>query len=334
MLQLFALACLGLLGVSFAKNENLLMVRQNAGKNGVLSLVNHDSAAVVKEAPVTFKFSWPYVEMTASKKDATIFVTTFPDNSSNAELYQYNQNLDFVHSWPDTDFWFFDLQYCENQQTLYGIKVTSSYGRTLSRFEANPTQTIVNATELFTLPYMWYVNASTFDQSTNRYFGLINYFPGQPGYTAQQKLVVCDFTTAAGDCKVIDIAAPFGTLHFISYGHATNQLYFASSQNVYGKQDKYTTIFVGTLEPETGKVKQLWEHPFVNPTAFGDYQFIGPLVFEESDSSLSLFMHEKVDAPWQLYKISSRGASKEEGKVVGSYENVEEYNMISAATKF
>lgn len=306
------------------------MVRQTSNKVGIVGMVNHDTGRMVREAPVTFTFSWPYVEMTSNTKDGKIFITTFPDNSSNAELYQYNANLEFEHSWPDTDFWFFDLQYCVNQHTLYGIKVTSSYGRTLSRFDAAPEQTIVNATELFTLPYMWYVNASSFDQTSNRYFGLINYFPGHPESVLDQQLVTCDFTADA-DCRVIAIDNTYGILHFISYGMSTKELYYASMQDtVLATGKTLSTFTIGVLDSVTGKVNKIWSHSF-SSTGGGQYQLLGPLVFEESDNSLSLFMRESVVAPWQLVKIP---VAKPVMKVVATYDNLDYFAMFSAATKF
>ncbi len=213
---------------------------------------------------------------------------------------------------------------------MYGIKVTSTYGRTLSRFAIDPSKSVVDATELFTLPYMWYVNASTFDQTTNRYFGLINYFPNQPGTVDDQQLVVCDFNSAAGDCKVVAIEGTFGAVHFISYGMATKQLYFASFQNIVETQEKRSIVSVGVLDAETGHQTLIWSHPFKVTRDAADYQLIGPLVFQESDSALSVFMRETVTEPWELYRIPANLPSS----MVATFKDVIQYAMISAATKF
>ena len=88
------------------------------------------------------------------------------------------------------------------------------------------TTTEVTATSLFTLPYMWYVNASTFDDSTGTYYGLLNNFPGHANSTLNQKLVIGDFSdTSNPSAVVVDVPLSTVTLHFISWQPTLGGLY-------------------------------------------------------------------------------------------------------------
>eukprot|EP01031_Cornospumella_fuschlensis_P038557 gene38557-46866_t len=253
-------------------SANFVVMLQDESKTGKLSLVSSVDGSIQKQAEHSVVFTWPYVEMTTDTTGAKIYSVVFPDDSNSSVLYQYNADLNLEYTWPDTEFWFFDLQFAPAQNTLYGIKVTSTYGRTLSRFTAVPGEKTVSAEELFTLPYMWYVNASSFHAQANKYFALCNYFPGKPESTLAQKLTVCDFSSGA-DCQVLDIDASAGILQFISYSQKSSSLYFASMQDGVAK--------VGTIDPLTGKITSI----LFSKTAKG----LGPLVAEEDIESLAVY---------------------------------------------
>jgi hypothetical protein len=76
-----------------------------------------------------------------------------------------NNAQELINQWNSTDYSFFDLQYSSKLQTLFGIKVTGTYQRTLSNFILPSDSSSVVATELYDLPTNWYVNASSFDHS-------------------------------------------------------------------------------------------------------------------------------------------------------------------------
>ena len=48
-----------------------------------------------------------------------------------------------------------------------------------------------------------YVNASTFDLATDRYFGLLNNFPNQSNSTLAQKLIVVDVSVGGGGATTV-----------------------------------------------------------------------------------------------------------------------------------
>jgi len=334
-LSAILLICVGLVASNIF-NNNFVEVRQDKNRVGVVGLINQDTGRVVKEAPVTFTFSWPSVQMTSNTKDKKVYITAFPDNSSKSELYQYNANLEFEHSWPDTDFWFFDLQYCLSQNTLYGIKVVSTYGRVLSRFQALPTETTVNATELFAVPYMWYVNATTFDQTTNHYFGLLNYFPNRPESVVDQQLVHCDFTSGTGEhCKVIAVDNTFGIVHFLSYAMSTKHLYVSVMQE--HVEEDVDTITIATLDTNTGKLTKVWDISFPSSHEDAQYLLLGPLAYSEVENALSFYLRERVSAAWQLWKLPLHHTvtvSNNNAVKVSTFENIENFHMISAAAIF
>ena len=99
------------------------------------------------------------------------------------------------------NFSYFDLESSPKQNTYFGIAVSSPYGRVLSQFDIyNPTE----YQALSTLPYMWFVNASTFDRQACRYYGLLNYnLPGVPNSTTAQKLAIGNFVNAPTSSNVM-----------------------------------------------------------------------------------------------------------------------------------
>jgi hypothetical protein len=141
-----------------------------------------------------------------------VYVVSFPNNV--ATVWTLDGASLAVQSTFTPPLELFDLQYSPAQQALYGIRVTSRFGRELSAFDL-PTNA---STPLFTLPYMWYVNASTFAHGADVYYGLLNNFPGQPNSTLAQKLVTLDVSNAAAPVgTVYDLDATTGlTVHFLA----------------------------------------------------------------------------------------------------------------------
>ncbi|RYH13773.1 hypothetical protein EON65_34865 [archaeon] len=293
-------------------SADFVTMLQNDNKVGKLSLVSSVDGSILKQSEPTATFTWPYVEMTTDTTNKKIYSVVFPDDSNSSVLYQHNADLSLEYTWPDTSFWFFDLQFAPTQNTLYGIKVTSTYGRTLSRFTAVPGEKTVSAEELFTLPYMWYVNASSYHAQANKYFALCNYFPGKPESTLAQKLTVCDFSFGA-DCQVLDIDASAGILQFISYSQKTSSLYFASMQDGVAK--------VGTIDPLTGKITSI----LFSKTA----KSLGPLVAEEDIESLAVFFRF---SSWELWHVPYKTTAVN-GMRVHTYSPTTDFASFSAASR-
>ncbi len=279
-----------------AVNGNFVTMRQDSSRNGYFDLIDSVTGEVLRhssEAPIIF--GWPYCEMTSDQAGQRVFATIFPDNSNNSVLYQLDSSLNFEHIYPNTDYWFFDLQYSPKQQTLYGIKVTSTYGRVISNFAlpAVDTDPLV-ATELITMPYMWYVNASTFDDENSRYFSLLNYFPGHPESVLDQKLVVAsmDYTRVPTDYAILDMASAsskHGIVQFITFSKRTQQLYFASVT-----QD-LSTVYVGILSQKTAEIKLI----LARFSAFS----VGPLTVDDHEGILTVFIKPEQGAAWTLYEV-------------------------------
>jgi len=216
---------------------------------------------------------------------------------------------------------FFDLQYSSKQSTLYGIYVSSTYGRVLSNFTAKQDTNELLVNQLFTLPYMWYVNASSFHAPSCHYYALINNFPGKENSTLDQQLVVADFSVDASvvtpEVNVLPISNPNGIVQFIAYSDSQSSLYYA------GMVFNSTTVEVGTLDTATGKIKsQLWTQDAVTA---------GPLAVSEANSELLIFVKSfSVADSWDLWALPFHGRSLNSARIVQSYTG-KQYAFFAAA---
>jgi hypothetical protein len=210
-----------------------------------LSLVD-DNGVTLLNSSLHFTFPFPLVETTVDQVHQRIYIITFPKGVAGAQLYILNSQLSVAFSGVSTDVQYFDLQYSPGQDAVYGIAVNGTYGRVLSNFTLNST---VNYRPLQALPYMWYVNASTYDPKTNTYFGLLNYFPGHPESTLAQKLAVGNFSSARGGTSFVDLTVGSTaynlTLHFIVWSTPTQTLYGLAQLDA-------TTVALVTVDPLTG----------------------------------------------------------------------------------
>lgn len=361
---IFALFLLAL-SLTILVDGHFVTIHQNADKVGTMDLIDSVNGEVIKQVSPQFEknsliFSWPYAEMTSDLLSHHIFAVIFPDNSNNSILYQFNAELETMQTWSSTPFWFFDLQFLLPQQSLYGIKVTSTYGRVFSQFhilqdmESDSKSDVVDATELFTLPYMWYVNASTCDNIHNRYFALLNYFPGHPESTLDQKLLVARLsTTAVADqtYSVLDISnnGNIGIVHFISYS--------AKAQTLFALSSAATTVYLSALDTTSGSVQKV----------FGVYENvveIGPLMVDDIAQILTFFVKTSTNKSmvatsaaaaavvtsnlrgkvtgntktcagdvWQLVQLSLNNL-QETPKVIRCFDDSTQYKIFAAAAKF
>ncbi len=242
---------------SLAASSNMVAVRQDPSGKATIDSMKPLTAEVVLTSNVSFTFSWPLVQMTSDTSRQEFYITTYPADMPGAVLYKLDRKLNVMHSWSATPFSFFDLQYSVNQATLYGIYVSSTYGRVLTNYTADLTSNEIVGQQLFELPYMWYVNASSFHQRTSTYFALINNFPGKSNSTNEQQLIVADFSkdisVAQPVVNVFKILNPTAILQFIAFSEKKDRLFYAGIK-LYG-----SVIEVGTLDIKTGQVCQACE---------------------------------------------------------------------------
>lgn len=292
--------------------NDIVLVRQNTERVGHVISINTLTGKIVQQSNTTITFDWPYVELTTDKTSQRTFIVSFPDGSNGPILYEFNAKLQLTQTWDKTDYSFFDLQYAANQKTLYGIKVVSTYGRVISRFTATTGTDAVTAEELFTLPYMWYVNASSFDQVNERYFALCNYFPGHPETVSDQKIITCDTKVPTANCTVVDIINTAGAIQFISYSAVTKNLYFSSLLD--------GQLLIGVLDNNIGVVRQvLTTLPAVR---------LGPLTVEDEMNRLSFFVQSEKNGAWKLYDF---GFKDPHDYLIRVFDDKDTFAVIDAA---
>ena len=138
--------------------NNLVVTHQDVDLKGLVQKYDITSGMPVSKNGPSFTFSFPHVEMTSDSNTGNIYVVTFPTDAPGPVLFQLDRDLNTTYTWKNVPYSFFDLQFSPAQDTLYGIKVTTTYGRVLSNFVVDQATDSVTATELYTMPYMWYVN--------------------------------------------------------------------------------------------------------------------------------------------------------------------------------
>lgn len=318
---MFLLASLA--AVMAATDDGFFYVRQDASKKGVVGVMSGNNGEVVAESKESFTFTWPYVEITSDRAHDKLFVVTFPDDHPNGPvLYQFDKSLNVNHVWSNVNYSFFDLQYSPKQSTLYGIKVTSTYGRVLSNFTADKKADDVYATELFTLPYMWYVNASSYHAEKNVYFGLINYFPGHPESVLDQQLVVANFDVDVAkvpvSAQVVPLSAESGIWQFIAFSTKLNALVFSSRTKPYEEGDE---VIVGVADVTTGKAKTT----LLRQPGFA----LGPLVVQDEHNRALVYLQPVRDGAWELWSLSLTATEKPKRLRVFTSQD---YHIFSAAS--
>lgn len=330
---------------------NFVTIHQDAGKVGTVDIIDSVTGKVIKNAEPKFQsdsliFSWPYAEMTSNLLNKDVYAVIFPDNSNNSILYRLNSQLETVQMWTSTPYWFFDLQYLPKQQSLYGIKVVSTYGRVFSRFQQDTSNSdALQAAELFTLPYMWYVNASTASNTENRYFALLNYFPGHPESTLDQKLLIAqlDPDSNAQTFSVVDIqpmingGESIGIIHFLSYSHSTRSIWALSMND----QHRASLASIDASSEQIQGMTTLVTVDYVDE--------IGPLVVDDDQKMATFFIKSKSvssshplrssssacpSSSWQLVQVSLQQAEKQQAPKMLQCFDEAQYAIFAAAAKF
>lgn len=246
-------------------------------------------------------------------------MTAYPDGFSYPALYVLDDNLEVRWRMERSDFTFWDLQFCPSQSTLYGILVTEDfnggmYGRTLSNYTPSENYDAMAVHELFTLPYMWYVNASSIDVSTATYYALVNNFPGHENSTLDQKLVVADFshemkTPEPEDDEegvaVIDMDTGDVMAQFIAHSKSQGKLFFAGPSKIAGE----TSVTVGVLCTDNGKIEEVL-------VKIDDVALAGPIVADDLSQELLFFVKMVIgdsdleDGIWRLLSLSYEQGSE------------------------
>lgn len=323
------------LPAALAASSGLVATRQDPSRVAHVQLMNSSSGAVVAESELSFSFSWPYVQMTADAAAGTTYLTAFPDGASYPSLFVLDRDLVEIARLEQADFTWWDLQSAPLQDTLYGIMVTQDfnggmYGRTLSNYTYRAAEGALwlEPQQLYTLPYMWYVNASSFDQASNTYFALINNFPGHENSTTDQKLAVCAFgepmgtaDPADGEEAVLLLDLDLGDVmaQFVAFSGATGELFFSGPSKVPGVQ----SVTVGVVCQEHGKVERvLFEG--------GGVSAVGPLVADDAQRRLLFFVQRASDGCWDLMAAGYAGVGPAE--LVATY-SPDDYRSVAAAVQ-
>lgn len=309
MMALLLLLSAGLCGLSTAVS-NLVVVRQDKTATGYVEKYEIVNGTKVATSAVNFVFDWPLVEMTHDANTDNTYIVTYPEGYPGPVLYQLDSELNLIYAWEKTPYSFFDLQYSPVQSAMYGILVTTTYGRVLSNFTLDQANDLIIASELYTLPYMWYVNASTFDAANSRYFALINNFPGFENSTLDQQLIVADFSqdakVVAPNVGLFPISSYDLLVQFVAYAPTMKALACAG-MNSQGAQVAY-------LDETTGKIgRSLFQ---TNAVAVGPLVSV-PTVYIDGTPTDKLLVYVKTaNTPvpqWDLWSITltPQGSSSE-----------------------
>jgi hypothetical protein len=263
-------------------SPSAIITTQDANNMGTIQLLEPSTGQIIIKSPLHFQFDWPYVQMTVDLPHEIVYVVTYPYSSSGPVLYELDAKLSVLAEYNSSTYSLFDLQYAPNYGTLYGIKVTGTYQRTLSNFVLYHNE--IFATELYDLPTNWYVNASAFDTTADYYFALINHFSGMPDSTDLQQLVFTDFSQCSPGMKCetptkISYVTGFdGQLQFISYSQDLTKLFVLGinlQTNV--AMVSYIDTLTGVCQPALFSVLMVTEvgplvaHPGVQFNSNGNY---------------------------------------------------------------
>lgn len=314
--------------------NNLVVTRQDSANAGQIQKVDVASGSVLAVADPSFVFSFPHVEMTSDSNTGDVYVITFPVDAPGPVLFQLDQDLNVTYTWKNVPYSFFDLQYSPNQETLYGIKVTTTYGRVLSNFTTNQAADSVTATELYTLPYMWYVNASSFDPANSRYFALVNNFPGFENSTLDQQLIVADFsqniTTTQPAVGLFPIDSQNMLVQFVTYSHSLKTLFCAGmtkTKNSVGAMQAEVAI----MDQTTGTVtKRIFAKA---ATAVGPLMYVpnGP-----GKNQLTVYIQTATQPVpvWELWSLTAHKDGAVEPALVQTYSGNDFKFFAGAAVSY
>jgi len=252
-------------------NATFFAVLQDQTGEATLSLFSL-AGEVIRTSSLHFVFRFPLVEATADPVQHQIYLVAFPNSEPGAVLYILDEQLNVASTIKSPDLIFFDLQYSTSQNAIYGIAVNGTYGRVLSNFTIGST---ITAQPIAALPYMWFVNASTYDLRNNRYFGLLKNFVQQPNATDAQKLAVGSFSNPLGPTVFVDLDTEL-IIYFIAWSDPAQTLYGLAAV------DDVSVTFV-TIDVITGAVARKGS-PIPMAT-------VGPIFASPTEPALFAWLH-------------------------------------------
>jgi hypothetical protein len=204
---------------------------QDPATGAASGVVYSTNGSVVAASALGWDFLWPLVEVSADTSTRKVFVVKYPYPTGNVTLYKISFDLTSMETLVSSGLGYFDLEYSAGQNTHYGVTVSSPYGRDISHF--TDFHAPVQHTVITSLPYMWFVNASTFDSGSTRYLGLLNYgLPGMPNMTTQQQLAVGAYANPEAQTTTFLMLTlntaqnvPTPLIRFISWSEPAQTLY-------------------------------------------------------------------------------------------------------------
>lgn len=318
-----------------ASSDNFYGILRDSSGAASVALYNASTGNVITSAPTSWNFAFPLVESTAVSRRQQVLSITFPTGTTTAALYEFNASdgssgngaadLALAALTTSSD-WFFDLQYSEAQDTIYGIWVNGTYGRVLSEFpglgqgsSGSGPQHVAHR-EIAPLPYYWYVNASTFDPANDVYYGLLNHFPGTPNATDAQKLAVGRFASQPGSVDFVDLTpapgAPAGTLHFLAWSEPAGVLYG------FAQMDAQTACFV-TVDPATGQYESIFE---VQPVV------VGPMFASKTRKALYAWGNN-ADSGQRLFGVMDMTAADDDAQVFDILQVYQDTSVIASVAR-
>ena len=310
-LKLAAISFTLLSAANIGFDSGLVVVRQDSTRTAHVEEINSNTGDTVTASSLSFKYSQPYVEMTTDASSGLTYLAAFPDGYTYPVLYELERDMTVSYTWANNTFTFWDMQVSPLQSTLYGILVTEDfnggmYGRTLSNYTTDKASNTISATQLYTLPYMWYVNASSFDKNACVYYALINNFPGKDNSTMEQQLVVADFSlstvAATTDLEdsfseesvvTVDVSSASIMLQFIAYSAKHQSVFFTGPS----KASAAKRGFVGVLDPSSGRVSRvLLEEEGVVA--------VGPVVADDDHDRILFYLkYSSEPNEWRLFSM-------------------------------
>lgn len=323
------------------RQGSIIAVSQNMTNYASIQQVDTSNGEIMDTAELTFAFSMPYVQMSTDVVRNDIYLSAFPDGNTTPNLYVFN-DMKLTASYDNNNFTFWDIQVSPKQNALFGVLVTEDqnggmYGRTLSYYKMDNDANMLIPTQLYTLPYMWYVNASSFDYTSNMYYALINMFPGHEMSTDEQQLVLSDMTNM--DTNPIypnpktflkNISSETIMFQFVSYSMSTKQLFYAGPLK---DMSGVSGISVGVLDLSSDTNNPVSKELYSNTGVTK----VGPLVAQDKDNKLYVYIQlnksgkDDLTDPWQLIAISY--AMNNPVEIIATYTN-DEYLAIGAASRY
>jgi hypothetical protein len=302
------LACATMFASAADAPKFVVVTRQDDNGVGMVETYDSESGKRVLDSNISFSFKWPYVQMNTNMKTNEVYTLTIPDDNI-PRLYKLQSSADALK---ESGLWtiedgtiIFDLQSSESKNTLFGIKVTGQYQRTLSNIQLLEGNAM-KITELYDLPEFWYVNASTYNGRSDSYFALINNFPGREDSTLDQQILQVNFadcvvgsSTPKPNARLVEVGHSdrFGQLQFIAQA---GDFLFASSINL-----DTNVAYLSTLNARSGK---LTATGFTVGNATDGVTEIGPLVAHsptsDSHAYTLTFFARRGGTSWSQYLLT------------------------------